>query len=267
MSAHSPWSVRRPVINGLVTLFFLVVCFGAWSVTTTITGAIIASGRIEVEQNRQIVQHPDGGVVASVHVTESQAVKAGDLLLRLDDAVLRSELTIIEGQFYEILARRGRLEAESDGKPAINFAPELEIGAASRPAVNDLMEGQRRLFVARHDTFVQQLHQLTNRSGQIDSQLTGIIVQTNALRLQLNLIQQELVSQQGLLNKGLAKASRVLALQRETARLDGQMGELLAARAQCEGRVTEIEIEALKLSATRREEANNQLRDIGYRKF
>jgi HlyD family secretion protein len=261
------WSVRRPVGVGLITLFLLVGGFGAWSVMTTITGAIVASGKIEVEQNRQIVQHPDGGVIASIHVIEGQTVKAGDLVLRLDGAAIKSELSIVEGQFFEILARRSRLEAERDDKAVITFVPELLETAKTRPDVAELVEGQRSLFAARKDSMAQQVDQLSKRSGQIASQITGTDAQAQALVTQLDLITQELESQQKLLDKGLAQASRVLSLQREAARLDGQVGELAASRAQSEGRMTEIEIEVLKLAASRREEANTQLRDIGYREL
>jgi HlyD family secretion protein len=259
------WSVRKPVLIGVTTLVFLVGFFVAWGMMTTITGAIVASGRIEVEQNRQIVQHPDGGVVASIHVTEGQAVQAGDLLLRLDGAAVKSELAIVEGQFFEILARRARLEAERDDKTSVAFGPELTEAALLRPQVAEQAEGQRRLFVARAETAAQQVDQLGKRSGQIASQITGIDAQTRALSLQLDLITQELTAQQALLDKGLAQASRVLSLQREAARLDGEVGELAAARAQSDGRITEIEIEVLQLASTRREEANTQLRDICYR--
>jgi HlyD family secretion protein len=264
---QTAWSVRRPMTIGLVTLFLLVGCFGTWSVMATLTGAIVASGRIEVEQNRQIVQHPDGGVVASIHVNDGDTVNAGDLLLRLDGAAVKSELAIVEGQFFEILARRALLEAERDDKDVITFSPELQEMAKTRADVAELMEGQNRLFAARRESMAQQVDQLSKRSGQIASQITGVEAQSKALVLQLDLIKEEMDAQQALLDKGLAQASRVLALQRETARLDGQVGELSATRAQSEGRMTEIEIEVLKLSSARREEANSQLRDIGYREL
>ena len=97
---------------GALTLLTLIAGLGVWSVSTTISGAIVASGKIEVEQNRQIVQHPDGGVVAEIMVGEGDVVKAGDVLLRLDGSLLRSELSIVEGQLTEVQARRARLEAE-----------------------------------------------------------------------------------------------------------------------------------------------------------
>jgi multidrug efflux pump subunit AcrA (membrane-fusion protein) len=87
-------SARKPVMLGLVTLLALVAGFGGWSVFSSISGAIVSSGQIEVAQNRQVVQHPDGGVVAEIAVKEAQLVKAGELLIRLDGAMLESELAI-----------------------------------------------------------------------------------------------------------------------------------------------------------------------------
>lgn len=265
--AKSPWSARRPVVIGLLTLLVLVGGFGVWSVTTQISGAVVASGQIEVEQNRQVVQHPDGGVVASIHVSEGATVAAGDLLLRLDGATLRSELAIVEGQLFEIFARRARLEAERDDHTEITFQAELITLAAERPEVADLMAGQRRLFEARRLTLSQQVEQLGKRGEQIVSQVEGIDAQIKALDMQLALISEELATQNDLLDKGLAQVSRVLALQREEARLRGEVGELAASKASSEGRETEVEIEALRLTASRREEASTQLRDIGYREL
>ena len=92
-------------------------------------------GQLGVEQNRQIVQHPDGGVAAEINVVEAQAVKAGDLLIRLDGTLLQSELAIVEGQLFEMRARRARLEAERDDKDAPVFSGELAEMAKTRPCL------------------------------------------------------------------------------------------------------------------------------------
>lgn len=257
------WSARRPVLIGYTTLALLVGGFGGWTLFSQIDGAIVANGQLEVEQNRQIVQHPDGGVVAEIAVTEAQAVKAGDLLIRLDGSLLKSELAIVEGQLFEVLARRVRLEAERDDKTAPEFTGELVQMAATRPDVAEQIEGQRNLFFARRESMARQSEQLDKRRAQITSQIEGIDAQTAALKEQLDLIQQELDDQKTLLAKGLAQSSRVLALQREQAQLQGNMGELISSRAQAEGRATEVELEILRLAAVRREEANSQLRDLG----
>ena len=257
------WSTRKPVTYGILTLFALVFGFGGWSVATKITGAIVTSGQIEVELNRQVVQHPDGGVVATIDVAEGDTVAAGDLILTLDGASIRSELAIVEGQLFESLARRGRLEAERDDQAEITFGADLAKAEADHPEVDEKMDGQRRLFDARRESLASQIEQMGKRRDQIEDQITGVDAQKQALTTQLDLLHEELVDQQGLLEKRLTEASRVLALQREYASLQGQLGELAATRAQAEGRITETQIEVLRLASDRREEANAQLRDSG----
>ncbi|EEW24125.1 HlyD family type I secretion periplasmic adaptor subunit [Rhodobacter ferrooxidans] len=257
------WSATRPLVVGFLTLAVLFGGFGLWSVSTNIAGAIVTSGQIEVEQNRQVVQHPDGGVVAEIAVAEGDTVQAGDLLLRLDGATIHSELAIVEGQLYEMLARRARLTAERDDAEAPQFPPELTAAATARADVAELMDGQLRLFNARRDSLARQGDQLAERQKQIESQITGITAQNDALTTQLALIRQELADQQQLLDKGLAQSGRVLALQREEARMRGQVGELTASAAQAGQQITETRIQILRLAADRREEASTQLRDIG----
>jgi HlyD family secretion protein len=252
---------------GFLALALLIGGFGTWSVVASISGAIVASGRVEVDQNRQVVQHPDGGVVARLEVEEGDLVEAGDVLIALDASLLHSELSIVESQLFELMSRRGRLRAERDGAPSVRFDDDLMEIAATRPEVQELTDGQSRLFAARAETLAKEGAQLEKRRGQIADQVIGIVAQQDALESQLALIRQELETQQGLLDKGLAQASRVLSLQREEARLRGEVGELTASVAQAQGRITELDIEILKLQTTRREEAITELRELQYREL
>ena len=267
MTSPRRWTAGRPLAVGFVSLLVLVGGFGTWAVLAQISGAVVAPGQVEVDQNRQVVQHPDGGVVDKVLVEEGDFVDAGAELVRLDPALLGSELAIVEGQLFEIIARRGRLAAERDEASTITFDPELQKVAQQRPQVAELMGGQDRLFAARAETLLKESQQLDKRAAQIADQVTGIHAQQEALQQQLVFVGEELTDLQSLLDKGLAQASRVLALQREQARLLGQVGELQASAAQAEGRITEIEIEKLKLVTTRREQAITELRDLQYREL
>ncbi len=262
-----PPSARGPVILGMIGLLALVGGFGTWGVMATLSGAVIASGQVEVDQNRQTVQHLDGGTVAEVLVREGDRVDQGTPLIRLDPAILTSEMAVVEGQLFELMARRGRLEAERDGLTGIAFAPELVAVAAARPDVAAQMEGQVRLFATRLDALAQETEQLSRRRAQVETQIGGIRAQRRALEEQTRLIGQELADQQSLLDRGLAQAPRVLALQREAARLDGLTGELIAAEGEAEGRITELGIEILRLDTRRREEAQTALRDIEAREI
>jgi HlyD family secretion protein len=256
------WSARGPLIGGFLTLAILVGGFGTWAALSQITGAVIAPGRVEVDQNRQVVQHPDGGVVSEILVKEGDTVAAGDLLIRLDADELKSELAVVEGQLFEVLARRARFEAERDGAERLTFDPLLAESDNSVAA--ELMEGQERLFEARLDSAKAERDQLLKRRDQISDQIVGIRAQQDSIAEQSRLITLELADQQSLLDRGLAQATRVLGLQREMADLTGRAGELTAAVAQAEGRITETEIEILRIETTRREEAITRLRDLQF---
>jgi len=256
------WSATVPVVTGLLAIVVLLGGFVAWATLTQIAGAIIAPARIEVDQNRQVVQHPAGGVVAEIAVKEGDRVQAGDLLIRLDVQQMQSSLTIVEGQLFELMARRGRLAAERDGQDAPAFEVDLLAVARARPDVRELVDGQSTLFLARRTSIESQSRQLRKRADQTRNQIVGITAQEASLTRQLALIGQELTAKQSLLDRGLAQASNVLSLRREAASLDGQLGELAASKAQSEQRITEIEIEVLRLFSSRREEAITRLRDL-----
>lgn len=259
--ASKKFPASRQLLVGGIALAILVGGFGSWSFLANIAGAIIAPGQIEVDQNRQVVQHPDGGVVQRIAVDEGDTVESGALLVQLDPTLLQTDLAIVEGQLFELMARRALLVAERDGMEDIVFDEEILLAAETRPEVADVMQGQQRLFEARNTSIETETEQLTRRRGQIGNQIEGIEAQQVALSQQLELIEQELADQQSLLDRGLAQASRVLSLQREQARLLGSVGELTASKAEFSGRQTEIDIEILKLSTSRREEAIARLRD------
>lgn len=257
--------LRGPVILGVLSLALLLGGFGAWAVLSQISGAVIASGQIEVERNRQAIQHPDGGVVAELTVDEGDTVAKGDVLIRLDPTLMRSQLVVAEDQYHEVLARRGRLEAERDKRSEPEFSEVLTERAKTDPEVADLVNGQTRLFHARQESLARETEQLRKQAEQITVQISGIEAQQAALQEQLALIEEELVNQQSLLDKGLAQASRVLALQRQKAQLAGQSGELTSQSARARGRIAELDIAILSLESQLREQAITQLRDLQVR--
>ena len=256
------WSVRWPMTLGVLALLVLVGGFGAWAALSNIAGAVVAPGQIQVEQNRQAVQHPEGGVVLTLDVVEGQLVDRGAVLMRLDPSDVESGLAVAHAQLNEWRARQARLEAERDLADQVTFPADLLAAAALDPDLAEVLEGQRNLFAARNETLTQETDQLSRRTDQIRAQLDGIAAQREALVEQRNLVEEELVSVQNLIDRGLAEASRGLALRRESARLLGTIGELDASAAEAEGRITEIDLAILQLETQRREEAIAELREI-----
>jgi HlyD family secretion protein len=258
----SRWNAGAALRLGYVSAALLVFGLGGWAAFSSIAGAIVAPGQLKVETNRQVVQHPEGGVVGEILVEDGDRVKAGDVLIRLDGTLLRAELAIVESQLFESLARIGRLTAEQELAERIAFDPELLEVAAAQPEVASLVDGQRRLFEARMDTKRRETAQLRERQSQLREEIRGIEAQREALGRQLGFIEGELRDQRGLLERGLTQTSRVLSLEREKARLEGQIGAFTAQIAQSEGRITEIDIQITGRDAMRLEEAITELRDL-----
>ena len=256
------WSARAPLALGYIAIAVLVGGFGAWAALSNIAGAVVASGQIEVDRNRQAVQHPQGGVVLTLDVIEGQRVAEGEVLMRLDPSTIHSNLAVIRAQLNEWRARQARLEAERDLATRIAFPSDLLETAATDPDLADVLEGQRNLFAARAETLAQEVDQLGRRADQIRAQIDGFTAQDQALRDQRSLVLAELVNVQNLVERGLAEASRALTLQREAARLLGSIGEIEAASAEAEGRITEIELQVLQQQTARREEAIAELREV-----
>ncbi|MGB0969055.1 MAG: HlyD family type I secretion periplasmic adaptor subunit [Halocynthiibacter sp.] len=256
---ETDFPVRGKLITGLIALTILLGGGGWWAFTTQIAGAVVSQGQIRVEQQRQVVQHPDGGVVEEVLVEDGQFVSEGALLIRLDPALLQAELSGLTEQRYELLARKSRLEAERDESEIINFPTELTEKSDDNPQIQAVLRGQNNLFITRLTTLASNLQQLENRKGQVEIQLDGIASQQDSITRQTELLRQELATQQSLLERGLAQAANVLALQREEARLLGQSGELSATAARAQEQISELEIESLRTVNQRREDALDQV--------
>jgi HlyD family secretion protein len=265
MTSHPTYNAKLPLIVGFTALALLVGGVGIWSVRTQIAGAIIASGMIVVENNRQVVQHAEGGIVGRIKARDGDTVSAGDILIKLDDTLLQSELSITKLHLVEMGARRARLQAERDDAKTITFSADLL--ALDDHEAKEQIEGQRKLFQARRISLDKEHVQIDERIKQTGNQIDGTKAQLDALTIQQGLVAAELADQETLFDKGLVQAQRVSTLRREAARLAGTIGKLRSDVAQFQGQIAAFEIEALKLETTRREAAIQELRDIQFREL
>lgn len=247
---------------GAITL--LVGGMGAWSVGAKINGAVVSRGVVKVESERQVIQHPDGGVVGEILAHNGDQVHAGDVLLRLDGTFLRSELAIVQAQLLEIAVRKARLAAERDDLAKVDFTVLPDFPMLDPEQVAQQREGQSNLFAARQATMAKKINQLREQQQQIEKQIEGVEAQRVSLMEQLDLVSQELEDKQSLYERKLMEASRVLATQREHAKLTGEIGRLNSVIAEARVRISSLEIEVVGLSEDRREAAITQLRDLQY---
>jgi HlyD family secretion protein len=262
MTAPRTWSARLPLTVGFAAIALLVGGLGAWSVTTEIAGAVVARGVVEVAGDRQVIQHPDGGVVGEILARDGDRVTEGEVLVRLDGTFLRSELAIVERQLAEILVRRARLEAERDGTDAPDFARIPDFALVSATDMAEQIAGQRSLFDARRTSLTQERDQIAEQQVQIERQIDGAEAQRTAADRQLALVTAELKDVEALFERGLVQATRVSDLRREAARLEGEIGRLDSIAAEARTRIAGLDIESLRAVDKRREEAIGELRDL-----
>jgi len=261
---NKPANARLLLAIGFGAIALLVGGIGVWSVATNISGAVVAQGTVKVESERQVIQHPDGGVVGKILAYNGDRVHAGDILVRFDDTFLKSELSIVQSQLMEIAARKARLEAERDGRETLDFSERPVYAHLDPKQIDEQLAGQQALFEARRASLAQKTSQLREQQQQIHKQVEGVEAQLASLHRQLDLISQELEDKQSLLDRHLMEASRVLQVQREHARLTGEIGQLNASIAEARVKISAIEIEILRLTDEQREDAITQLRDLQY---
>ncbi|WP_341863402.1 HlyD family type I secretion periplasmic adaptor subunit [Gymnodinialimonas sp. 57CJ19] len=259
---RSAWSVRAPMGLGLFALFVLVAGFGSWSVSSTLSGAVVASGQIEVDRNRQAIQHPEGGVMAQLLVDEGDRVAEGQVLVRLDAAEATTELTVALARLAETGARRARLTAERDGAGAFAYDERLRAFGVLNPDIADVLRGQQNLFAARADTLLREEQQLRGRITQIGTQVDAMRAQEAALEEQIVLVTEELSRREDLLDRGSGTVEPVVRLRQELVQLRGQLGQTIAGRAEAAERIIETELAILQITTSRREQAIAELREI-----
>ena len=173
-------SIEQHLIVGLSVAGLLTVGLGGWASTQEISGALIAPGQIVVESNVKKVQHPTGGVVGEVRARDGDTVKAGDIVVRLDDTVTKANLAIVTKNLDAAMARAARLEAEQRGVDKINFPPQL-TDRASDPDVAAVIASETKLFEVRVTGRAGQKSQLHERITQLNQEVEGLAAQAVAL--------------------------------------------------------------------------------------
>jgi HlyD family secretion protein len=259
--ASAQASIRRHLLAGLLIVLLLGGGVGGWAATTQIAGAVIAPGSIVVDSNIKKVQHATGGIVGKLFVHDGDHVKAGQVLVRLDETVVHADLAIVTKNLDELAARKARLEAERDGATSITFPADL-MARKDDPTAKAAMAGEINLFNSRRVDRRGKKAQFERRIEQLNEQITGLKAQEAAKSKEIDLLQQELAGVRKLYAKKLVPLTRLSALERQAARLDGERAQLSAAVAQAKGKISEIELQIIQIRQDLNNEVAKELPDV-----
>ena len=249
----------RPTLIGLSAVVAFCLFFAAWGLIAPVSGAAIAEGNLQVEAQRQSVQHPYGGVVTQLLVREGQRVKKGDTLLVLSDADPRAKLDVLAFQRDALLAQSGRLIAERDGLKEPAFAAEL-LERKTDPAVRQTIANELSVMTARTRQFESESGMLRAKVQQLEEQMGGTKAQIEGLERQRALLEEEAKGARELLEKGYTPKIRVLALERTAAQLDADRGAKLSERGSAAQAIGEARLGIARLERSRVSEITDELR-------
>jgi HlyD family secretion protein len=253
-------SIRLHLIIGLAVVVILAGGLGGWASTAQISGALIAPGSVVVESNVKKVQHPTGGVVGELRARDGDVVKAGDVVVRLDDTVTRASLAIVTKNLDGLWARAARLEAEQRGLESIVF-PQTLLSRAEDSDVKTVIASETKLFEVRVTGRAGQKAQLRERVTQLNEEIAGLMAQERAKDKEIALVEKELVGVRSLYEQHLVQISRLTVLERDAARLAGERAQYIAARAQAKGKITETELQIIQVDKDMVSEVSKDLRE------
>jgi HlyD family secretion protein len=254
-------SIRRLLLSGAFISATLVFGVGGWAYATQIAGAVMASGRVIVDSSVKKVQHPTGGVVGELLVREGQHVKAGEILLRLDQTQTLAGLDIIREDIDELSARKARDEAERDGVASIAFPAEL-LARRSDPRVAHLIAEEEALLQTRRADREGQKAQLDEQIGQLAEQSSGTVAEIDAKTTEIYWSKEESKGVEDLWKRKLVEFTRLTGLRREGARLEGERGRLASDLAEIRGKTAEIKLKILQIDEDARAEIGKELAEI-----
>ncbi|NPU12903.1 HlyD family type I secretion periplasmic adaptor subunit [Bradyrhizobium sp. 83012] len=243
---------------GLRVLLVAGVLGGGWLTLVPLAGAIVVPGNLVVQSNVKAIQHPTGGIVAEIKVDNGKRVAAGDLLVRLDATQSQAQLQSITKQLNEQRAKIARLSAERDGLDQPDY-PTTLTSRPDDPHVRAVIASENALFKARAVTRRSQKELLQGRIVQLNNEISGMEAQLDSKGKQIDLIKGELAGVQDLYDKRLVPLTRLTTLQREAARIDGERGQLVSSVAETRSKISEAELQTVKIDQDFRSEVVKDL--------
>ena len=257
-SAPLMHELRRPIRAGvlLVGLFFGGI--GWWAASAPLAGAAIASGVVSPDGSRRTVQHLEGGIIRDILVRDGSLVRAGEPLILLEDVQARAGFDMLQTRFYTLAATQARLLAEQSAATSVRFPDWLIDATSAHPTALEAMVAQRAMFDARAKALAERRGILRQRIEQLRQEIAGLEAQIRADSRQIVLIDEEIQGVEQLYRKGLERKTRLLALQRGRADIEGNRAERRARIARAEQAIGEAELQIIAQGTAQLEAINEE---------
>lgn len=244
---------------GVIALFF--GGFLGWAALAPLGSAAIAPGVVSVETNRKTIQHLEGGIIGAIKVKDGDTVKAGQVLVVLDETQPRASLELVRVRQLAARALKARLVAERNDAKRISFPDELRARRKETKVV-EIIDGQINIFKARRKAYAGQVAILKQQIKQLAEEIKGTQGQIKSEKRQITLVADEIKDVSGLVEKGLVPRPRLRALQRDAAEIEGSLSLNRSRIAQVRQTIAEIRLQINELTTAKINEVSQELRDV-----
>jgi HlyD family type I secretion membrane fusion protein len=223
--------------------------------------AAVAPGVVKVSSERKTVQHLEGGIVKEILVRDGDVVEPGQVLIRLDDVTAKARVELLKRKRDSYSAMMARLDAERRGMEAIEFPQEL-LQRRDSQKIRSLINAEQQVFETRRDALQGEIDVLNQRIAQYEEQIAGLEMQIKSTATQLALIKEEQAAVEVLYKKGIYEKPKYLALKRNAANLEGQVGVHRSRIAEVNQQIAEVRLRIIDLKKQRSEQINGQLQKV-----
>lgn len=232
---------------GYLMLLVTFGLFGGWATLAPLDSAALAPGVVTVKSYRKTVQHLEGGIVRELRVHDGDLVKAGDVLLVLDNTQARSEMEAMRSQLIAALELQARLVAERDALPEPQAVPSLN---PADPRVHEARDSEARIFQTRRTSLLGEIGLQEKFIGQIEEQIRGFkAVIASKQRLAVS-YEEEIIDLRALLAEGYVDKQRLREQERSLSRLQTEIAESQSESARARVQIDEAQLKILQLKKT-----------------
>ncbi len=225
-SANLEWHATEPWVRfGTRVVVFLCGGLLLASVLLSISGAVVATGAVSVDGQYKAVQHLEGGIVRKIFVRNGDRVAAGQELAQIDAAQVRANYAATAARVAELAIQEARLIAERDLKDRFEAPGSLTVTDGDNAKV---LAAQQTLFEARRRAYLGQKTLYGERITQAESELTSTTAQLKARAKERQINEVEYGKLKPLFAQGYVSQPRMSGIERELARLGGEIGALEA---------------------------------------
>jgi HlyD family secretion protein len=252
LATHDP---RREIRAGAAVIGLFFVGFLGWSAIAHLDAAVHSSGLVRVAGNRQEVQTASGGVISAIHVVEGQKVRSGDVLVEFATTGTLAQERSLAAHVFALQAEIARIDAERTGAAQITRPAEwATLSPDDRTQADRALAGEQAELDAQGRLATSRNAVLRQRIAETGQQIEGNRKRQESNRRQGELNQDELDSTRKLYAEGYAPKTRLLALERSDAAIDGEIGATTAEVGRLQSQAGETRMQMMQLADQRQQE-------------